>query len=156
MEEITLSVPGSFENDVRRQPLPLRDGERPVPAHAAWDLEKLARSYLQAARARDRFALTARGRQRRLDRFNMALKRLTKSLAAQGADAVQDRRARAEVRARIYAQTLVLARVTGQDYLRTVRRARRTMRWGLLTAGIGLTGVAFTLVANGWLPFGAP
>ena len=115
------------------------------------DLERLVAGYLKAARVRDRLALTQRARQRRQERFQLALKTLAKGMATEATRTVHERPLRLDIRTRIYGTMMVLARVTSEDHLAVVGRARNTLRWALSIAVLGFAGIVFTVLANGWL-----
>lgn len=146
MEEITLAVPNTF-SDSPGASAPSGTG----PGGAPGELERMARAFLAAARSRDRLALTERTRRRRQENFELQLKRLVKTVASETAGTVPDRRARADVRTRIYAAMTVVVRLAAQDQRRTARRARLVLRWAMASAGVGAAGTLFTLKSNGWL-----
>ena len=116
------------------------------------EITVLARSYLRAARARDRFAFTRNGRVRRRERFEQAAKTVVKSIATEASRGVVDRPARADARTRFYAGAMVLVRVVSIDQQKILARSRRRLRWSAVLAIVGLLGVWWTLVANGMLP----
>jgi hypothetical protein len=146
MEEITLSVPRTLPD---RQEAPARN-ETGSP-QAPVELERLARGFLAAARSRDRPALTDRHRRQRQENFELRLKGLIKPVASETADLIADRRCRIEVRTRIYAAMMVMARVSAQDQVRTVRRCRRALRWAFASGAVGTAGMFFTVMAKGWI-----
>ena len=149
MEEITLSVPNTFSET----PAAPRQGAT-TPEATPDALQRLASGFLAAARSRDRLAITERGRRRRQENFELEVKRLVKNVASETAAAVPNRRGRAEVRARVYRAMMVLMRLAAQDRARGVRRTRRVVRWALATAAVGMAGILFAVIANGWLPSG--
>jgi hypothetical protein len=145
MEEITLSVPSAFPDSGPSAP---HSATKSPPGSS--EIERLARGFLAAARSRDRFALTERRRRQRQESFERQLKRLIKTVASEAANAVSDRHGRADVRTRIYAAMMILARLAAHDQKRTARRARRLFNWSLATAAMGTAGTVFTLSARGW------
>ena len=46
---------------------------------------------------------------------------------------------------------MVLAKAMANDQVKLIRRARTSLRWSAGLAVLGLGGIAFTAVSNGWL-----
>jgi hypothetical protein len=149
VEEITLSAVGKPErwND-EAEIIPVeRESLRDTQGMAV-----LAKAYLKAARARDRFAFTRKGKARRRERFDQAVKAVVKTIASEASRIVDDRPARLEVRTRLYVGVMVLTNAVSIDQLRLLERSRRTLRWSVGLAIVGLLGIGGTLVGNGVLP----
>lgn len=151
IEEITLSAVGDPDrwNDATADN---GNDERGATAGTR-EMAAFARAYVKAARARNRFAFTRRGQERRRERFDKAAKTIVKSIATEAARVVVDRPARLEVRTRIYSGVMVLTKAVSVDQLKLIDRSRRRMRWSLALAGIGLAGISWTLIQNGMLPW---
>ncbi len=149
IEKITLSVPQNLSErsrgDEQRTPDSDAKGERGAR------ISEIAGAYLNAARARDRFALTNKGRMRNRERFNQSLKAVVKNVATDASSAVEDRSARLEIRIQIYADVMQLAKAMSKDQLDIIMRARTRFRWSLAVAAVGLLGITSTLVVNGIL-----
>ena len=116
------------------------------------EITALVRTYLNAARARDRFAFTRNGRARRRERFEQAAKTVVKSIATEASRVVVDRPSRADARTRFYAGAMILVRAVSIDQQKILARSRRRLRWSAVLAIVGLLGICGTLVANGMLP----
>lgn len=150
IEEITISAPGEPDG-------PGGADQRSASNQAAsdamepLDIRRLARNFLKAARARDRLVFTQRGRKRRQERFNQALKSIVKDMATEASREVRSRSGRLEVRTRVYTTMMVLAKAVAEDQLRMIGRSRSSLRWGVGLIILGLGCIVFTLVANGWL-----
>lgn len=145
MEEITLSIPGALPESPARSTRNTTESGRPADP-----LERLARAYQTAARSRDRLAMTERSRRRRHESFELQLKRHIKAVASEAADAVPDRRGRAEVRTRTYGAMMELVRLAAHDQLRTVLRFRRMLRRAFAAGAVGATALLVTLLAADW------
>jgi len=147
VEEITLSVPQSLaewsRGDDERTP------KSDVNNEKVERVSKLGGAYLNAVRARDRFALTNKGRMRNRERFNQSLKAVVKNVATDASCAVEDPSARLEIRIQIYAAVMQLAKVMSKDQLDIIMRARTRFCWSLAVAAVGLLGITSTPVVNG-------
>lgn len=145
VEEITLSVPQSSAGW-------LRDNEQPTPDAAKSEqpsgISKLAEAYLNAARTRDRFRFTNKGRMRNRERFDQSLKAVVRNVATDASCAVNDRNARMKIRTQIYAGVMQLAKAMSRDQLDIMMRARTRFRWSLAVGAAGLLGVVSTLFIN--------
>lgn len=142
VEEVVLSIPGH----------PDRSGESEESvAGASGAFEAVVRGYFDSARGRDRPAMGDWIRRRRRKRFDLALKTLVKTIATEASRKVVDRGARLDVRTQVYGSVMSLVQAMTDDHLIAIRRARRTLRWGLAFAALGATGIAYTLMVNGWL-----
>jgi hypothetical protein len=150
VEEVVLSVPGHPQSWT--EPQSERHASEGSPADPSGTLEPVVRDYFVSARATDRLAVGNWIRRRRRERFDLALKSLVKTIAMEASRKVPDRAARLDVKTQVYGSVMGLAQAMSRDQLIVIRRARRTLRWGLAFAAIGVTGVMFTLIANGWLP----
>jgi hypothetical protein len=146
IEEITLLVPGGPPAQLD-QASEHRPGS-PVSVTQPAVVSELVVAYLKSIRARDRFAFTHRGRTRNRDRFDQSLKAIVKKLATDSATPVDSRSARMRVRAQVYGDTMELIRAMSVDQLRMVKRSRTYLRWSLVTAGVGLAMIAWTLTIN--------
>lgn len=149
VEEITLSAVGKPNR--RNDDAENLSGER-EPLRDAKELGALAEAYLAAARARDRFAFTRKGQARRRERFDQAVKTVVKTIASEASRVLDDRPARLEVRTRLYVGVMVLTNAVSIDQLRLIERSRRTLRWSVGIAVVGLLGIGGTLIGNGVLP----
>jgi hypothetical protein len=147
VEEVVLSVPGD--------PNGCEDPASGISPSGTTDgLERVVREYFKSARARGGLALSDRMRQRRHERFDIALKTLVKTMATEASRPVAERPLRLDVRTQVYAYMMTLVRIMARDHLIVIRRARRTLRWGLAFATVGAVGFLYTLIANGWLSIG--
>jgi len=149
VEEITLSAvrkPGRWTDEAEVIP-----AERESPS-GAQEMAVLAKAYLAAARARDRFAFTRKGHARRRERFDQAVKTVVKTIASEASRIIEDRPARLEVRTRLYVGVMVLTNAVSIDQMRLLERSRRNLRWSVGLAIVGLLGIGGTLVGNGILP----
>lgn len=145
IEEITLSAPCEPEQRTTAE----SDTAQGQPGET--DVVRDARAYLQAARVRDRFSCTQRGRQKRLEQFDQTVKTLVKSIATEASRNITDRSERLDVRTRIYSGVMVLAKAISHDQRTMLDRSRTSRRRSLILATLGLLGIGMTLVANGWI-----
>ena len=144
VEQITLSAdaaPDRWTND-----------DIDLKERGSHEITALVRSYLKAARARDRFAFTRNGRARRRDRFEQTAKTVVKSIATEASSVVADRVARADARTRFYAGAMVLVRAISIDQQKVLERSRQRLHWSAILAIVGLLGICGTLIANGMFP----
>ena len=143
VEEVVLSVPGHADGV---------NASAGSPAPAGGALERAVQDYFASARARDRLAIGGWMRQRRRERYDLALKTLVKTIATEASRNVIDRSARLDVRTQVYASVMSLVRVVASDQLAVIGRARRMLGWALAFAVVGVAGVTYTvdtLIANG-------
>ena len=91
VEEVVLSVPGHADGV---------NASAGSPAPAGGALERAVQDYFASARARDRLAIGGWMRQRRRERYDLALKTLVKTIATEASRNVTDRSARLDDRAR--------------------------------------------------------
>jgi uncharacterized membrane protein len=147
VEEITLSTVGKPHRNDEAQ----ITGERGATREAE-EIAVLARAYLEAAHARDLFAFTRKGRARRRERFDQAVKTVVKTIASEAARIVHDRPARLEVRTRLYVGVMAFTNAVSIDQQRLLARSRCNLRWSVGLAIVGLLGICGTLISNGVLP----
>jgi hypothetical protein len=143
VEEVVLSVPGHSDGVTA-------PAASTAPASEA--LEHIVRDYFAKARARDRIALGGWMRDRRRERYDLALKTLVKAIATEASRNVEDRGARVYARTQIYASVMSLVRMVASDHLVVIGRARRMLCWALAFAVVAVAGVVYivdTLIGNG-------
>ena len=128
------------------------NGDTDLSERSSLEMTALVRTYLDAARTRDRFAFTHGGHARRRERFEQAAKTVAKSIATEASRGIVDRPARADVRTRLYMGSMILVRAVSMDQREVLERARRYLRWSVAFAIVGLLGIYGTLVGNGVLP----
>ena len=92
VEEVVLSVPGHADGV---------NASAGSPAPAGGALERAVQDYFASARARDRLAIGGWMRQRRRERYDLALKTLVKTIATEASRNVTDRSARLDVRTQV-------------------------------------------------------
>lgn len=149
IEEITLSVPTEGRADVDRTASP----ERRAAARGSPGPERdFVHSYQRLLRERDRFALRRRTHRRRQENFDVAFKRLVKNLAQEVTRGIPSRSARLAARTRIYISIIGLAHAVAREHGRSRAAVRRMQVWAVAVCALGLLGIAYTLLANGWLP----
>lgn len=144
VEQITLSSVAA--------PVRATNDDVDLEERGSHEIATLVRTYLTAARARDRFAFTRNGRARRRERFEQAAKTVVKSIATEASRGVVDRPVRADARTRFYTGAMVLVRAVSIDQQQVLERSRRMLRWSAIFAIVGLLGIWWTLVRNGVLP----
>ena len=105
----------------------------------------------EAARERNRFALSEKHRTLRIEHFEQAVKAIAKRMSAEAARCVTDRDARLEVGAQVYEGLMLFLNELGKRQESSPAR-RRALKWSLGIATASLACIGLTLFVMSILP----
>ena len=148
MEEITLWAPGEAPQ-INAHDAPPQSAHR--DSQRVHRPDQLERRYLASLRERDRFAFTARGRRRRRERYQAAMKRLAKEVAVAVSRPVSERKERTAASIRTYAATMALIEAASRHHKVAARRARAATRNSLILAMLAVAGLSLLAAYRGWI-----